>query len=177
MKRFYKQFATLSILISLSSCDPDTQDTQNDFTNFLKAAIYETCQTGINFNGEDIYSLGFRSDVFGSYKQLGGHPANASNQLPDLGINIVVEELETGFYNITDHYVSGKAFIYYIDENGYEYNSTNSSSTVFVEIMYPPGGKTIEVRFNNVELYNPTLDKTICVNSFSYFYGNQIVNL
>lgn len=172
MKTQYKFAFILSFLILLSSCHDDGfKGFDIGPLIFFDAAIYETCQPQINFVGDDIYGEQIIDQNFGNYWQLGGHPPNATNELPDLGLNIFVPELETGLYEVTNDFITGKAFIYYIDENGNEYNSTiNNSGNV--SVVFTPGSfSRIEVTFNNVEVYNATLDLTKCINEFNYSYA------
>ena len=165
------------IIVALSLLTVCTSCSDSGFKGFdigpliyLRATVFETCEPGINFSGDDIYGYLINDPDFGGYWQLGGHTANTTNEIPDLGLNIFVTDIETGTYEITDGFVEGKAFIYYFDADGNEYNSTLNNGSV--SAVFSPGSfSRIEITFLNVEVYNATLDQTMCINNFTYSFA------
>jgi len=181
MKTSYKFLFLLSFLILFTNCEEDTfenaDDSNNDSDNFLIASIRETCQEQdeINFEGEDIYGYPLSDPIIGDYWQFGGHNLLELGAIfGDLGINIVVQELDTTVYDISDSNATGTAFIYYIDSSGNEFGST-TNNTAQVEVIYSylssSGKDWIRISISNdVEVYNAALDQTKCIHKYSYSY-------
>jgi hypothetical protein len=153
-----KVFALAGLLILASSCSNDEVSLA-----FFRAAIHSDCDGPQNFTGEDIYGYTVEHEFLGTYWQVGAHPAGAVNSLPDLGMNIFNENLETGQYAISDgSWSANSVYIFYIDENGNEYSSTsNLSGTVSVN----NDGNLADITLNNVQMYNYETQETICVSN------------
>ena len=157
-----RRFIVILILIIISiGCDSDDDD-DNNFS--MEAAIHSNCTTTINFEGEDLYAYELTDQFFGTYWQIGGHPANASNEIPDLGVNIFATD--DGNYEVSNSWGINQAFVYYIDENGNEYTSTDNQ---LVTVQFE-NENSRSVTFGNIEVYSAALDETLCINNCTISY-------
>lgn len=153
MKTVHRFIVILTLLIINMGCDKD------DIKVSMEAAIHSNCINTINFIGEDLYAYELTDDFLGTYWQVGGHPANEINEMPDLGVNIF--GTDDGHYEVSNSWGINKAFVYYIDENGNQYYSTdNQLVTVKFENQ-----NSRSITFGNIEVYCETLDKTLCINN------------
>lgn len=173
MKNLLKLVIIFLFISLLSACAETTTGAsfgiEGTNANYLRSSINETCQTFVNYIGDDIYGNPVSDGTFGEYWQIGAHPANATNEVPDVGINIFVADLVTGNYLVSDNFEPGKALVYYTDQNGNEFDST-ANNTGSINVMNISSGSIskLEITFNNVEVYNSDLDMTFCINNFTY---------
>ncbi|GEM_PF-4926342 len=132
---------------------------------YLRAAIHDTCNSEQNFSGTDIYGYELNAPGVGDYWQVGAHPSNAVDELPDLGMNIFNANLESGEYSITGGtWSANSVFVYYIDANGNQYVSTTDLQGA-VSVSNDETTATITVS-TNVILYNFETEQSICVSNF-----------
>lgn len=161
MKTLHKFIVIFIFLIINYGCSDD-----DNITISMEAAIHSECLSTINFIGDDLYAYELTDPNLGTYYQVGGHPKNAVNEMPDLGANIFATT--DGDYVISDNWGINKVFIYYIDEAGIQYTSTanNGNLTAHFEIE-----NSQTVVFKNVEVYSAALDKTLCINNVEISYA------
>ena len=170
------------LLIDCSACESDDDDgvieTYDDNyeirESYLSASINDACSTTINYEANDVYSIPDYEEFIGDFYRLGGHPTNTS-ELPDIGINLFYTEAFVGTYPVSDTWDPGVAFIYYIDENGNEYNSTTANTGAVVTVLEDGNdflGSFYIITFENVEVYCDALNDTKCIGTFTF--GNYI---
>lgn len=166
-------FAVFTYLVFIAIGCKDDDDAPN-ISEQMTAAVNGECLTNINFTGDDIYGFScIASDVGVKCWLFGGHPANANNEIPDLGLAVYTNQLTSGNYPITSVGTANAAFIFYIDKNNNQFTSTTNNTSIKlvntpINDVDPTEFVSIGISFQNAELYNPGLDSTICVNNFNH---------
>ncbi|WP_299555511.1 hypothetical protein [Seonamhaeicola sp.] len=166
--KYLTKASLLILIIFFFNCTITT----GSLNNFTKAAIHDSCNTPINFQGNDIYGYKLTDEAPTDYWQVGAH-INHDDEWPEIGINIFIEEFVDGqnFYDVTTGFEADKAQIYYFDQDGNQYvsspNNTGIIAVGFIKGTSDTWDK-LTIQFNNVEVIDPNTNVTKCINKFDY---------
>ncbi len=177
---YYKWLIFIPFTFFLLRC-ASSDDGDDIRSSYLKAAIHNECLIEFNYTGTNLYTILREEEYVGDVITLGAHPTDTTQLpnnkiVPDIGIEIVYTTSFAGIYPVSDTHENGKAFIFYIDENGNEYYSSYNNYDRNVQVVLvstdDTGGNYYRVSFNNVEVYCANIDDTKCIGSFQYYDYN-----
>ncbi len=185
MKKTIISVAALIFLLSIVSCSTGGDDDgRSAIINSLVAAVYNNCNTSLNYRDNDGNVYAYRADdIFGRVSiQAGGH--SDEDEETDLGANIFGATPIFGLPDPSTYTINsgngdpGTAYIFYFDGSGDQFISTDDNLGVTLSIeeltLEQDGTVTeIQVTFAQVEVQNinDPEDKR-CISAFDLTVNN-----